>query len=76
VIVRYEVSGEAWQLSVSDNGIGNSEAGGPVKSGLGTSLVNALANQLHAEVESSATSNGMSVTITGESFVSRFPRAA
>jgi two-component sensor histidine kinase len=76
VIVRYEVSGEAWQLYVSDNGIGNSEAGGPVKSGLGTSLVNALANQLNAEVESSATPNGMSVTITGESFVSRFPRAA
>ena len=66
----------AWRLSVSDNGIGNSEDGGPVKGGLGTSLVNALASQLHAEVESSATPSGMSVTITSESFVSRFTRAA
>lgn len=76
VLVRYEVNDKAWRLSVSDNGIGNSEDGGPVKGGLGTSLVNALANQLHAEVELLSGPSGMSITITSASFVSRFPRAA
>jgi chemotaxis protein methyltransferase CheR len=76
VLVRYEVNDKAWRLSVSDNGIGNSEDDGPVKGGLGTSLVNALANQLHAEVESLSGPSGMSITITSASFVSRFPRAA
>jgi len=76
MLVRYEVDDKAWRLSVSDNGIGNSEDDGPVKGGLGTSLVNALANQLHAEVELLSGPSGMSVTITSASFVSRFPRAA
>jgi chemotaxis protein methyltransferase CheR len=76
VLVRYEGNDKAWRLSVSDNGIGNSENGGPVVSGLGTSLVNALANQLHAEVELLSGPTGMSITITSASFVSRFPRAA
>lgn len=76
VLVRYEVNDKTWRLSVSDNGIGNSEDDGPVQSGLGTSLVNALANQLHAEVESLSTPTGMSVIVATKSFVSRFPRAA
>ena len=76
VLVRYEVNNKAWRLSVADNGIGNSEDDGPVQSGLGTSLVNALANQLHAEVESISGPTGMSVTISSASFASRFPRAA
>jgi len=76
VLVRYEVNDKTWSLSVSDNGIGNSEDDGPVQSGLGTSLVNALANQLHAEVALLSGPSGMSVTITSASFVSRFPRAA
>lgn len=76
VLVRYEVNDKAWRLLVSDNGIGNSDDDGPVQSGLGTSLVNALANQLHAEVELLSGPTGMSVTITSASFVSRFPRAA
>jgi len=76
VLVRYEVNNKTWRLSVADNGIGNSEDDGPVQSGLGTSLVKALANQLHAEVETVSGPTGMSVTITSASFVSCFPRAA
>jgi two-component sensor histidine kinase len=52
IAVRFEVAGSNWKLSVEDNGIG-----APVgvfaqaKSGLGTSIVNALAQQLDAKVE-------------------------
>ena len=52
IAVRFEVAGSNWKLSVADNGIG-----APVgvfaqaKSGLGTSIVNALAQQLDAKVE-------------------------
>jgi len=76
VLVRYEVNNKTWRLSVADNGIGNSEDDGPVQSGLGTSLVKALANQLHAEVDTVSGPTGMSVTITSASFISCFPRAA
>jgi two-component sensor histidine kinase len=50
VVVAYEVAGSNWKLSISDNGIGAPEsATGPLgqkKSGLGTSIVKALAQQL------------------------------
>jgi chemotaxis protein methyltransferase CheR len=65
VIVRYEVNGGNWKLSVSDNGVGRPEGDGPpVKGGLGTSLVNALADQLDAQVEATSGRNGMRVSIT------------
>ena len=50
--VGFDVAGTNWKLSVADNGIG-----APVgvfaqaKSGLGTSIVNALAQQLEARVD-------------------------
>ena len=72
VSVRYEVHGDAWKLSVSDNGFGRDEhAGPPVKGGLGTSLVKALAQQLDAKVETVSSADGMSVSITHATFVSR-----
>ena len=63
--VRYEVNGADWKLSVSDNGVGRAENGGPpAKGGLGTSLVKALAHQLDAKVETVSSSAGMSVSVT------------
>ena len=77
VIVRYEVDGTNWKLSVSDNGIGRTDSEGTVaKAGLGTSLVKALANQLDAQVKIASGPAGMSVTITHATFTSRIPRAA
>ncbi len=77
VTVRYEVSGPAWQLSVSDNGVGRAEPDGiPAKGGLGTSLVKALAQQLEAEVVWSNSPRGLSVAITHATFVSRFEQAS
>ena len=46
VMVHYEVNGGDWKLTVSDDGVGRTDAGGHSgKGGLGTSLVAALANR-------------------------------
>ena len=72
VMVRYEINGADWKLSVSDNGIGRTEKDGPpAKGGLGTSLVRALAQQLEAKVATISSSAGMSVSVTHATFVSR-----
>jgi len=77
VTVRYEVNGTDWKLSVSDNGVGRTEVDGrPVKGGLGTSLVNALANQLNAHVDVASSSEGMNVAIAHATFSARTPLAA
>jgi chemotaxis protein methyltransferase CheR len=72
VTVTYETHGTDWKLSVSDNGVGRIEKSGPpVKGGLGTSLVKALAQQLDAKVETVSSPAGMSVSITHATFTSR-----
>jgi two-component sensor histidine kinase len=64
IAVSFDVSGTNWKLSVSDNGIG-----APVgvfaqpKSGLGTSIVNALAQQLDARVDVSSGPHGTVVSV-------------
>jgi two-component sensor histidine kinase len=68
IIVAYELAGTNWKLSISDNGIGVPEEGtgppGRKKSGLGTSIVKALAQQLEAQVEVSSGSTGTTVSLT------------
>jgi chemotaxis protein methyltransferase CheR len=76
VKVNYEMHGNDWKLSVSDNGVGKRDGGLAAKGGLGTSLVNALANQLDAQVESTSGPEGMRVTITHATFTSRSQQAA
>jgi chemotaxis protein methyltransferase CheR len=72
VTVRHEIHGADWKLSVSDNGVGRAEGGGPpAKGGLGTSLVAALAHQLDAKVAILNSPTGMSVSVTHATFVSR-----
>jgi two-component sensor histidine kinase len=72
VKVVYEAHDKAWKLSVIDNGVGRVEASGPpAKGGLGTSLVNALANQLDAQVATLNSPTGMSISVTHATFVSR-----
>jgi chemotaxis protein methyltransferase CheR len=67
--VGFAVAGTNWKLSVVDNGIG-----APVgvfaqaKSGLGTSIVNALAQQLEARVDVVSGSQGTSVLVTHATF--------
>ncbi|HEY5336566.1 MAG TPA: sensor histidine kinase [Rhizomicrobium sp.] len=77
VTVRYEVNGTNWKLSVSDNGVGRDEsAAASTKGGLGTSLVNALASQLNAQVKIQSSSDGLSVSIAHATFAAKTPIAA
>ena len=65
VTVRYEENGEDWKLSVEDNGAGKAVDSAPQpKTGLGTSLVAALAHQLGAQIEMESSTEGMCVSIT------------
>jgi two-component sensor histidine kinase len=72
VDVAYEVVGTNWKLSVSDNGIGVPDANGgrlgQKKSGLGTSIVKALAQQLEAQVDVVSGPAGTIVSITHATF--------
>jgi PAS domain S-box-containing protein len=77
VIVGYEADGDDWKLSVSDNGAGMpSQRPGTGKSGLGTSLVKALAQQNDAQVEIATGPNGTTVSVTHATFRSRLPTVA
>jgi two-component sensor histidine kinase len=51
ITVSYDVFGKDWKLVVIDNGIGKPEGVfAQPKSGLGTSIISALASQLDAQV--------------------------
>jgi chemotaxis protein methyltransferase CheR len=64
ILVSYDVQNSGWRLSVSDNGSGTQELSGePPHSGLGTSIVEALAHQLKATVEKTSGPRGTTVTI-------------
>jgi chemotaxis protein methyltransferase CheR len=72
ITVRYEVNGTDWKLSVSDNGVGRLNGSGTHrKGGLGTSLVNALAHQLDARVDTEDGPAGLSVAIAHATFTRR-----
>ena len=69
ITVSYEIAGTDWKLSVSDNGVGKPDgAFAQGKSGLGTGIIKALAQQLDARVATSADANGTSVSITHATF--------
>jgi chemotaxis protein methyltransferase CheR len=77
VIVGYEAHEDDWKLSVSDNGAGiPPQKPGSRQSGLGTSLINALAEQLDAQVEMVTSSKGTTVCITHATFKSLLPTVA
>jgi two-component system, sensor histidine kinase PdtaS len=65
ILVKYESERSGWCLSVSDNGGGFGEAGvDGVHIGLGTSIIESLAQQLNAKVEKFAGATGTTVSIT------------
>jgi two-component sensor histidine kinase len=76
ITVAYDVSGTDWMLSIADNGVG--KPGGVFaqpKTGLGTGIVKALAQQLGAKVETSAGPEGTTVSITHATFLAKMSRA-
>jgi two-component sensor histidine kinase len=67
LVVAYETADTGWRLAVSDNGVGTPQAHlGPARttSGLGTIIVEALARQLGARVDTVTNSQGTTVSIT------------
>lgn len=69
ITVAYDIAGTNWKLSITDNGIGKPEGGfAHGKSGLGTGIVKALAQQLDAQVETVAGPGGTTVSITHATF--------
>jgi chemotaxis protein methyltransferase CheR len=63
ILVRYEISaGNAWQLSVSDNGVGISIHPAR-KEGLGTTIISSLSRQLGATVYTRTGPEGTTVSI-------------
>jgi two-component sensor histidine kinase len=77
ITVAYDTAGTNWKLSVSDNGNGQPDgvfAQG--KTGLGTGIIKALAQQLGAQVETLAGPQGTTVSITHATFSAKEIRAA
>lgn len=62
ILVTYTVDGDAWTLSVMDDGVGVTHDP-DAKPGLGTSIVEALARQLQATVETADAAPGTKVSI-------------
>ncbi|MHB8710567.1 MAG: sensor histidine kinase [Minisyncoccota bacterium] len=64
VVIRYTTNkNHGWTLSVSDNGVGQSKNKKTRTHGLGTSIVGAIANQLHATIKTKSSPLGTKVSI-------------
>ena len=79
ITVDYRSSGSDWTLSVIDNGIGMAPGDDAPKPGLGSGIVQALANNLLAEIQVTDARPGTAVSITHQERVglqSDLPSAA
>jgi two-component sensor histidine kinase len=69
VIVAFDVAGTNWKLSVADNGIGKLDGVfAQAKTGLGTSIVKALSQQLEARIEIVTGPEGTTASVTHATF--------
>lgn len=64
ILVDYHADKADWTLSVSDNGVGTLQSFAEAKPGLGSSIVEALANQLDATVVTEEGNPGITVVIS------------
>jgi two-component sensor histidine kinase len=72
LFVTYEAAETGWRLTVSDNGVGTEKAhldSSRTTSGLGTIIVEALAKQLGAHVDTARNPQGTTVSITQGSII-------
>ncbi len=63
IVVGYQSHQADWELSVSDDGVGMPSGGAPTRTGLGTSIVEALSAQLSAKVSSTDNRPGTRVSV-------------
>lgn len=64
IVVAYTINGSGWILSVRDDGVGKSRGKKDVvRTGLGTSIIGALANQLQALIRTRSSVRGTTVAI-------------
>jgi two-component sensor histidine kinase len=74
ITVAYDVSGTDWKLSITDNGVGKPDGVfAQPKTGLGTGIIEALAQQLSAKVETLSGPEGTTVSITHATFLAKVP---
>jgi two-component sensor histidine kinase len=71
ITVDYRSSGSDWTLSVIDNGIGMAVGDDAPKPGLGSGIVQALANNLMGEIQVTDAGPGTAVTIAHQEIVER-----
>lgn len=64
ISINFESDKDTWKLSVIDNGVGYNIQAESNQKGLGTSIVDSLASQLHTELSRESNSNGTSVSLT------------
>ncbi len=76
IVVGYRSGGPDWTLSVSDDGVGMPRGSQPAKAGLGTSIVEALAKQLHARVSVADANPGTVVSIVHDERAAAGPESA
>lgn len=76
IFVDYEAEGSAWSLSVADDGVGVAADPTSAPAGLGTSIVQALARQLKAEVTIAAGNPGTIVRVVCRSVVGSVEQAS
>jgi two-component sensor histidine kinase len=64
IVVAYDTGESGWTLSIADNGVGKPHEGAAdATSGLGTSIVHALAKELDASVDFVSDKHGTTVSI-------------
>jgi len=69
IVIKYEINGTDWELSVADNGVGKQDGVfAQPKTGLGTGIVKALAQGLDARVETLSGLHGTTVSVTHTTF--------
>ena len=77
IVVGYDVADGDWKLTVADDGVGRPDGlFAQPKEGLGTGIVNALAKQLGAQVETISGPEGTSISVTHATFAASAIRAA
>ena len=64
IVVGYEAHAGNWTLSVRDDGVGMPKDAASAAPGLGTSIVEALARQLHARIQVDTLHPGTRVSVT------------